>query len=256
MAEAPVPDMRDWGLVAPEELERIVVLSPHLDDAVLGCGRLMARHPGATVVTVYTGAPDRYPDPMTHWDTIAGFRPGDDVLGARKQEDEKALSQLGASPVWLDFVEHQYLDRPDWVGADQIVDAVEAAIRAADPTAVFVPFGLANPDHAETHDAARIVRDRFPEPSWFCYEDSGYKHIPGMLAWRVSQLFRAKLWPTPVAVPLDPDDDRKLAAYDAYESQVLALQADWNIEPKLTAPAAEQHWRLAPPPAGWEGLAG
>ena len=77
MAEAPVPDMRDWGLVTPEELERIVVISPHLDDAVLGCGRLMARHPGATVVSVYTGAPSAYPDPMTHWDTIAGFGPLD-----------------------------------------------------------------------------------------------------------------------------------------------------------------------------------
>ncbi len=44
-----VDEMRDWGLVAPSELERIVVISPHLDDAVLGCGRLLAAHPGATV---------------------------------------------------------------------------------------------------------------------------------------------------------------------------------------------------------------
>ena len=51
-----VQEMREWGLVSPEELERVVVLSPHLDDAVLGCGRLMAAHPGATVVTVYAGA--------------------------------------------------------------------------------------------------------------------------------------------------------------------------------------------------------
>ena len=161
--------MRDWGLVAPEELERVVVVSPHLDDAVLGCGRLLAAHPGATVITLYAGAPATYPDPPTRWDTIAGFGPGDDVLAARKEEDRAALAELGATPVWLDFVEHQYLDRPDWVGPEQTVDTLEAAIRAAEPTAVFVPFGLANPDHTATHDAARLVRDRMPERPWLCY---------------------------------------------------------------------------------------
>ena len=126
-----VNEMRDWGLVAPSELERIVVVSPHLDDAVLGCGRLLAAHPDATVITVYAGAPPEYPDPMTHWDTAAGFSTGDDVLGARREEDRAALAELNATPVWLDFVEHQYLERPDWVGADQTVDRLEAAVRAA-----------------------------------------------------------------------------------------------------------------------------
>ncbi len=86
-----VNDMRDWGLVTPSELERVVVLSPHLDDAVLGCGRLLAEHPGATVITVYAGAPGAYPEPMTHWDTISGFRAGDDVLAIRRGEDRGAL---------------------------------------------------------------------------------------------------------------------------------------------------------------------
>jgi len=137
--------MREWGLVSPTELERIVVVSPHLDDAVLGCGRLMAAHPGATVVTVYAGAPDAYPDPMTRWDALAGFEPGDDVLGARKEEDRKALTELGATPRHLDFVEHQYLDREDWVGPDHTVDRLEEELRALGPTAVFIPFGIANP---------------------------------------------------------------------------------------------------------------
>ena len=42
-------------------------------------------------------------------------------------------------------------------------------------------------------------------PSWFCYEDTGYKHIPGLLAWRIAKLFRSGLWPTPAAVPVDVD---------------------------------------------------
>jgi LmbE family N-acetylglucosaminyl deacetylase len=250
----PVNEMRDWGLVAQEELERIVVISPHLDDAVLGCGRLLAAHPNATVVTVYAGRPDDYPDPMTHWDLLSGFVAGDDVLARRREEDAGALAELHAAPVWLDFVEHQYLERPDWVGADETVDALEAAVRAANPTAVLMPFGLANPDHTRTHDAARVVRERVPEPAWFAYEDQGYKHIPGMLAWRVSQLFRAGVWPTPAAPTIDHGDAVKQRALAHYRSQLRALEADWHLGAKLAAPAPEQLWRLAPPPPGWERL--
>ncbi len=248
-----VPEMRTWGLVPPEELARIVVLSPHLDDAVLGCGRLMARHPGTTVVTVYAGAPVAYPDPMTHWDTISGFVAGDDVLACRREEDAKALEVLGAVPRWLGFVEHQYLDRPDWVGPAATVDTLVAVLRELEPTAVLIPFGLANPDHDATHRAALLAREQVREPAWFAYEDLGYKHIPGMLAWRVSRLFRSGLWPTPVAVDHDPTPDAKLRALDCYESQLRALEADWQLGPKLVAP--EQLWRLDVPPPGWELMA-
>ena len=118
------------------------------------------------------------------------------------------------------------------------------------------PFGLANPDHDVTHRACMLARDRLgDEVSWWCYEDNGYKHIPGMLAWRVSTLFRRKLWPTPVCPAVDPADPRKRAAIDCYPSQLPALEEDWQIEAKLAAPAPEQFWRLAPPPEGWGTLA-
>ena len=244
--------MREWGLVEAAELERVVVLSPHLDDAVLGCGSLLGARPGATVITVFSGGPAEYPDPPTRWDALAGFAGGDDVLAARKKEDIAALSLVGAVPVWLDKTEHQYLERPDWVGVSEVVDDLEVAVRACDPTLVLAPFGLANPDHDVTHQAALLVRERVPEPAWLCYEDTGYKHIPGMLAWRVSQLFRQGIWPTPVAVPIDAGRAAKAAAIACYPSQLLALEADWQLGPKLVAP--EQYWRLAPPPPGWERL--
>lgn len=246
--------LREWGTVSAAELERIVVVSPHMDDAVLGMGQLLAAHPGATVITVFAGAPDAYPEPMTWWDQLAGFGSGDDVIAARRDEDAKALAELDASPVWLDHVEHQYLPREEWVQEEAVVDSLEVAIRAAQPSAVFMPFGLANPDHDVTHKAARLVRDRLPEPAWFCYEDHGYKHIPGMLAWRVSQLFRSRVWPTPAAPPVDAGQDRKQAAIAHYRSQLLALEADWQVSTKLDAPAPEQCWRLASPPEGWELL--
>ena len=41
--------MRGWGLPESGELDRVVIVSPHLDDAVLSCARFMAVHPGVTV---------------------------------------------------------------------------------------------------------------------------------------------------------------------------------------------------------------
>src|SRR4051812_32684970 len=90
--------MRSWGLPEPGELDRIVVVSPHLDDAVLGCGRFMSVHRGVTVVSVFAGNPSAYPDPMRLWDVQSGFGPDDDVMEVRRDEDRAALSVLDAQP--------------------------------------------------------------------------------------------------------------------------------------------------------------
>ena len=255
MADPTPPEMRDWGLVGSAELNRVVVISPHPDDAVLGCSHLMSAHPGVTVITVYAGRPLEYPSPMERWDALCGFVAGDEVHAARRAEDAAALSVLDAHPVWLDFVEHAYLPRSEWVGANDIVDTLTKTICDLKATAVFAPFGLANPDHDFTHEAALMVRDRVdPNTAWFLYEDMGYKHIPGLLAWRITQLFRKGVWPTPAAVPVDVDYARKQQAVDCYQSQMRALEAEWGIREKLSAPAPEQYWRISPPPPGWEGL--
>jgi LmbE family N-acetylglucosaminyl deacetylase len=250
--------MRGWGVPADGELDRIVIVSPHLDDAVLGTARLLAAHPGATVITVFTGKPPRYPTPMRTWDVQSGFGPDDDVMAARRAEDVAALGVLDATPVWLDFVEYSYRPGDKPVSARAIAPVLADAIVAADPTVVVAPFGLANPDHDVTHRACMLAREdpRLLDRSWWCYEDSGYKHIPGMLAMRISRLFNRGLWPTPIAPPIDPTEERKQKAVQCYPSQLLALEDDWQISVKLAAPAPEQYWRLAPPPAGWENLAG
>jgi LmbE family N-acetylglucosaminyl deacetylase len=244
--------MRGWGLPEAGELDRVVIVSPHLDDAVLGCARFMGAHPGVTVVTVFAGNPPQYPDPMRLWDVQSGFQPGDDVMEARRSEDAAALAIVDASPVHLDFVEHTYNpgDRP--VRPAEIAEGLAPALASLDPTLVIAPFGLANPDHDVTHRACMVARERLSDAvAWWAYEDMGYKHIPGLLARRVSSLFESKLWPTPVCPTVDPDPARKAAAVACYPSQMLALEDDWQIAKKLDAPAPEQFWRLAPPPEGW-----
>ena len=243
-----------WGEVTPAELERIVVVSPHLDDAVLGTADLLGSHPGSTVITVFAGAPEAYPDPPTEWDAAGGFGAGDDVLAARREEDRSALEVLGARPVWLDAVDWQYLDDRERAPVEGLAALLGPALRAAAPTAVFAPMGIANPDHDRTGDAARSLIPRFGDVSWFAYEDAGYKHLPGLLAWRVSSLFRSGIWPTPAVVPVRPDPDRKRAAVACYRSQVPPLESGNGLRAQLDANVPEQYWRLAPPPEGWEAL--
>ena len=51
---------------------KVLVLSPHLDDAVFGCGELIARCPGAIVLTLLAGAPEGF-NVLTEWDAASGF---------------------------------------------------------------------------------------------------------------------------------------------------------------------------------------
>jgi LmbE family N-acetylglucosaminyl deacetylase len=41
--------------MAPGPFQRLLVVSPHCDDAVLSCGSLLETHPGSAVVTVFAG---------------------------------------------------------------------------------------------------------------------------------------------------------------------------------------------------------
>jgi LmbE family N-acetylglucosaminyl deacetylase len=164
------------------------------------------------------------------------------------------MKVLDADPVWLDFVDHQYLEKQQRAHPEQIADALSRVIDERKPSAVFIPMGLANPDHELTHDAGALLATTRDDVCWFAYEDHGYKHIPGMLAWRISKLFHAGLWPTPAIVPVEEDHARKRDAVHRYVSQIPPLERDHGLGARLDGRVPEQHWRLAPPPTGWERL--
>jgi LmbE family N-acetylglucosaminyl deacetylase len=243
-----------WGVVDRAELQRLVVLSPHFDDAAMGAGYLIASYPGTAVMTVMGGRPPTYPTEPSPWDALGGFRPGDDVVAARQEEDRRAMEVLGATPYWLDFTDHQYLAAEDRPTPEEIAPVLEEAVLSLQPTAVFAPMGLANPDHDVTHQASMLVREGHQDLAWYCYEDAGYKHLPGLLAWRVARLLRHGPWPTPAIVPHDEDEERKHRAIWCYTSQIAPLEQDHALSDRLDGMVPEQFWRLAPPPEGWEAL--
>ena len=255
----PSPPAVSFGHPVPAEtFERALVVSPHFDDAALGTCDLLVTYPGSTVVTICAGPPVQYPDPPSEWDALGGFQSGDDVVAIRREEDRDAMTALAATPVWLPFVDWQYLTKEERAQPEDIAAELATVLADVRPTAVFFPMGLGNPDHVLTFRAARsLVPDDGggDATAWFCYEDSGYKHIPGLLAQRVAQLFTSGLWPTPAVVPVHPDRTRKWDAIHCYKSQIGPLERDHGLTPRFESNVPEQYWRLAPPPPGWERLA-
>jgi len=244
-----------WGEVDPGAFARIVVVSPHFDDAAMGAGHLLASYDDTTVITVLGCRPPAYPEEPTEWDALGGFVAGDDIVAVRRQEDVAAMSVLESDYTWLDFADHQYLEPEERPRPDSVAPVLGATIAELNPTAVFFPMGLGNPDHVMVHEASLRVREEQPGREWFCYEDHGYKHIPGLLAWRVAKLLRSRPWPTPAIVPHVPDEARKRRAIWSYTSQIPPLERDHALSARVDGRVPEQFWRLAPPPRGWEGLA-
>ena len=126
----------------------LLVFSPHLDDAVLSLGNLIAAHPGSVVVTVLAGMPSDE-TLTTEWDTSCGFASSGETMRARWAEDEAAVAALGASAIHLDFLDRQYGE------ADRrsITSEIERIIAEHPDHEVFGPLGLVHPDHILVSDA-------------------------------------------------------------------------------------------------------
>ena len=244
-----------WGEVDPAAFARIVVVSPHFDDAAMGAGHLLGSYDDTTVITVLAGRPPAYPAEPSEWDALGGFVAGDDVVAVRRREDLAAMEVLESDHRWLEFADHQYLDPPDRPTPAEVAPVLAATLTALNPTAVFFPMGLGNPDHVMVHDASLLVRASLPAAAWFCYEDHGYKHIPGLLAWRVAKLLRSRPWPTPAIVPHLPDEERKCRAIWCYTSQIAPLERDHALTARVEGRVPEQFWAAGRSPQGWEGLA-
>ena len=216
---------------------RLVVVSPHLDDGVLGCSGLLSRYDSAVVVTIFAGRPPASA-PLPPWDEAAGFRPGDDVIGARRAEDRAALEMFGAEPVWLPFLDSQYGDSP---AVDAIVPVLESALGAAPMRTVCIPLGLFHSDHLLAHAAALRLLRRRPRWQWLAYEEPMYRRVPGALDARLAALAAAGIGVRLFGSAAAPAD--KPRALACYASQLRALGTPGRPG-HADALAPERYWTL------------
>jgi LmbE family N-acetylglucosaminyl deacetylase len=211
----------------------MLVISPHLDDAVLGCGALLAAHRGSVVLTVFAGTPRDAQH--TDWDRRCGFADARAAMAARRLEDDEALALLQAHALRLAFLDSQYGDTPS---IERVRDALRETRANAVPDRVLVPMGLFHSDHQLVHDAARAVFDG--APVWF-YEDVPYRGLPGLLQQRLADWACEGLTATPVRwAAREPERALKRRAVQAYRSQQRAFgEHGW-----ADADQPERYWSL------------
>lgn len=86
----------------------VLVLSPHMDDAMLSASTVVLEWP-AEVWTVFTGRP--VPPQTTSWDLSCGFADSDATISARVLEDDAAFAGLKATNRRLGYLEGAYATR-------------------------------------------------------------------------------------------------------------------------------------------------
>jgi LmbE family N-acetylglucosaminyl deacetylase len=203
---------------------RVVIISPHLDDAVLSLGSAIAgaarRGARVEVLTVFGGDPLSQA-PAGPWDRRSGFATEGEAARVRRHEDLEACATLGASARWLTFGDEQYERRGD---EEQIGAAVGDAVAGSD--AVLIPgWPLANADHASLTqmmlrrrlDCGRLAL--YVEQPYSCHHSvapSEYLAVPLR-----STLRNVPLWHR---IPTGVVDERlKHQAVRAYRSQLRQL---------------------------------
>lgn len=181
------------GVVAPA---KVCVVSPHLDDAVFGCGRFLASHPGCMVLTVFAEPPS--PDtPLTSFDARCGFASSSQAMQVRLAEDDRALASLDALPLRMTELDSQYAALPE--PAD-LARRLWAMLKRTPWDAIVVPLGLFHCDHECVSDACMQLVQQYPGMMWIGYEDVLYRRRAGVLQRRLAALLSAGMLATPITL--------------------------------------------------------
>jgi LmbE family N-acetylglucosaminyl deacetylase len=242
---------------------RAVVVSPHLDDAVLSASTRLAAG-GALVLTVFAGMP---PDGLVtpRWDRYTRAADPQSRMRERLAEDDEALARLGGVPTErLGELDEQY--RAGGADADRIAAALAASFAGADE--IWLPSGVGgNRDHAAVRDAALVAAGSRPDAAVYVYADFPYIVRGGgwpawvtgaepepyldVAVWVEGELLDAGFAPDrlrpQVRVLDDAEQARKRHAIEAYASQLPALglgRRRLDSEPDLLK--YELAWRLDP----------
>ena len=199
-----------------DRIERALVIAPHPDDEVLGCGGVLAlladRGVDTHVAIVTEGRPPAYTE--TH-------------LAQLKKETQAAHAILGTSGLHYLGLPAAALDQVAHAALNHLLASLIAEVR---PATVFVPFsGDVHRDHQLVF-ASALVAVRPAGPAYpirlLAYETLSETNwnAPGVTPAFVPNVF----------IDIAAGLDRKLAAFSAYVSQVRTFPSERSIE-ALTA---------------------
>lgn len=156
-------------------MSKVVVLSPHLDDAVLNCWHTISNN-DCMVLTVFAGVPRKGTTKL--WDLLCGEHDGNRMMCTRRQENENALAGTGCTIQNFDYLDQQYRGTDTAVDIDQLVTSI---LLAAPKDATFLaPLAASRLFHHEDHLMLRTVGIRLMHEKRHVqfYPDSPYMSLP------------------------------------------------------------------------------
>ena len=248
---------------------RLLLVSPHLDDAALSCAALIERPEPIDVLTVFAGEPD--PPRQGSWDNLTGFPSSRHSMAARRDEDAAAFSGTPHSMRTMSLLELQYHDVSSRASEDAaiIADALGAWADDGGGT-VALPAGagrrrsrlrariertigprggtLPHEDHVFLRDAGLAALVRRRDVTMLLYEELPY-------AWggRAERAVAdaARPWGlNPAEIRLPVDRIAKARRIGAYASQVPHFWGDGRrLDDPDALPPVERYWRLLRQPA-------
>lgn len=210
----------------------VLVVSPHLDDAVFSVGQFLAARPGTVVVTMLAGAPMQVV--KTQWDRDCGFIDSQQAITVRRREDRAALALLKAIPVHLDYLDCQYSP----IDHRGLTTALANEIEKVQPKLVVGPLGLGHADHIRVRDAVLAAHRGLP--LWL-YGDLPYRIQRRRSVKAALKTIRKRGYTLEelrgVAVGVE---EAKTAALACYPSQVQRIEVGQLMVP-------ERFWRATRP---------
>lgn len=246
----------------------LLVLSPHLDDAALSCGALLARPEPVTILDVFTQRPE--PEQVTDWDRRCGFRGSDEAMQARWAEEQAAFGDSPHEFLAVDLLDGQYRSGPrDDAEATRLqrsidlwLQQVNGPVTIAMPVGAGTPRGVSksfltrlrarrggtfafdnSPDHLFVRDTALAHVGDLPHVHVVLYEDFPYLYamrgdrlVPPLAAWVGRDVRRQEL-----AVDVGAKA-RRVAAYGSQLSLLFRTADESALASVL--PSVERYWHL------------
>ncbi len=224
----PVVEAIDQGV-------RLVVVSPHPDDAVLSCGGLMVYAAARTQVTVATlfteaGAPPHTLSARRYLHQV-GARDAEVLYRQRRAEDRAALEPLAISCAHAGLTDAQFRRRPDAGRWSRWADLVPELSHMYPVYRLHVVSGRIAAGDAGTLRYARefIQRLVWPGPALVLAPLGVGRHVDHVLARTAAERSGA-----PVAYYSDFPYSRRHAADEAFVRRNGLVEAGW---PRLPAKA-------------------
>ena len=215
------------GITADDLLSnRILIVAPHMDDEVLGCGGIMHMHTDKTqIYCIYATDGARSPAPLLPW--TGSIDPG--IRKRRRHEALEVMDDVGIpreNSIFLDFPDGKLMKN-----ALPFKARLAEQLARIEPAVILVPFRYdLHPDHVAVH---RGVRDAVLETGgssilleYFIY-----------FRWRLIESGDVRrMIPASRLLNIDTGAvaEKKAATIHRYASQTDIL-SDWQEQPILTA---------------------